>query len=359
MLRRQTRAVRVKDITIGAGAAVSVQSMTKTPAGEVASTVRQIEELAELGCEIIRCAVPNRKAAAVVGQIVSDSPLPVIADTHFDPALAIDALKAGVAGIRVNPCTVSDKRSLRGVYRLAGERGVKVRIGINSGSVRRRKGLEVADQGAAGDVAELMVSEALRECAVAEESGCSAVVLSLKASSVSETVRAYRSAASRCDYPLHLGLTAAGPPRESMVKSAIGIGALLLDGIGDTIRVSMTGPPHEEVAAAYRILRALNLREPAGPEIISCPTCGRCDIDLQGIVAGVQERLGSCGAGIKVAIMGCVVNGPGEAAEADVGIAGGKNFGFLFKHGRKVRKVAAERLVEELVGEVKGMSGGD
>jgi len=357
MQRRRSRAVRVRDVIIGGGAPVSVQSMTKTHTTDVAATLRQIEELSGLGCEIIRCAVPDRATMAAFEEVAANSPLPVIADIHFDPSLAIAALKAGADGIRVNPCTMSDMRKLREVYRIAGELGVKVRIGINSGSVRERKGLEVLECADARGMAETMVSEALHQCEVAEENGCSSIVLSLKASSVEETVSAYRSAADRCDYPFHLGLTAAGPPKDSIVKSAIGIGSLLLDGIGDTVRVSMTGPPHEEVRAAFSILNALDLRERTGPEIISCPTCGRCEIDLQNIVAGVRERLGGGAAGIKVAVMGCVVNGPGEAAQADVGIAGGKNFGFLFKKGKKIRKVPADHLADALVSEVENEIG--
>ncbi len=341
---------------IGSDAPVSVQTMTKTHTDDAASTLRQIEELAELGCEIIRCAVPNRSTIPALEEIVSQSPLPVIADIHFDPSLAAESIKAGAHGIRVNPCTMSDMEGLRRVYRLAAGCGVKVRIGINSGSVRKRRGLEVIESEGESDVADLMVSEALAQCREAEENGCSRIVLSLKASTVDETVRAYRLAASRCDYPLHLGVTAAGPPEDSIVKSAIGIGSLLLDGIGDTVRVSMTGPPHAEVEAAYSILYALGLRARSGAEIISCPTCGRCNIDLPSVVSGVRQRLGSCGSGIKVAIMGCVVNGPGEAAEADVGIAGGRDSGILFRNGRKVRRVPAGDLVDVLVDEVRKMS---
>ena len=356
MHRRKTRAVRVGDAVIGGGAPITVQSMTKTRTDDIELTLRQIEELAALGCEIIRCAVPARRTIPALEEIVGRSPIPVIADIHFDPSLALAAMDAGAHGVRVNPCTMSDAGLLADVYRRAAALGVKVRIGINSGSVRRRKGLEVIDDGGE-DTAELMVSEALRQCEIAESHGCSSIVLSLKASSVSQTVEAYRRAAARCDYPFHIGVTAAGPPAESIVKSAIGIGSLLLDGIGDTVRVSMTGPPHREVEAACDILYALELRRREGPEIISCPTCGRCEIDLEGIVSEVQERLARSGAGgIKVAVMGCVVNGPGEAAEADIGIAGGRDFGVLFRGGRKICRAPADRIADMLVEEVMGMA---
>ncbi len=355
MQRRKTRAVRARDVVIGGGAPVSVQSMTKTHTSDVAATLRQIQELAGLGCEIIRCAVPNRAAVKAFGKVAPASPLPVIADIHFDPTLALEALKAGADGVRVNPCTMSDERKLCEVYKLAGRMGAKVRIGINSGSVRERRGLEVVDSSNSPNIAEAMVSAALRQCEIAEDNGCTSIVLSLKSSDIRETVEAYRSAASACDYPFHLGITAAGLPEESIVKSSIGIGSLLLDGIGDTVRVSMTGPPHDEVSAAYDILAALGMRERSGPEIVSCPTCGRCEIDLKGIVEKVNTCLGREAAGKKVAIMGCVVNGPGEAADADFGIAGGRDFGFLFKKGKKVRKVPAEQLVEALVAEVNSV----
>ncbi len=356
MRRRQTRTVKVKDVTIGGRAPVSVQSMTKTRTDDIPATLNQIKELSESGCEIIRCAVPKKGVIPAFERVCSQSPIPVIADIHFDPSLAIEALEAGADGVRVNPCTMSDMDTLADFYRIAGKLGRKVRIGINSGSVRKRQGMEVVEGENPLDTPSLMVSEALEQCDFAEKQGCRSIVLSLKASSISQTVQAYRQAAQKCDYPFHVGLTAAGPPDESLVKSAIGIGSLLLDGIGDTIRVSMTGPPHEEVQAAYRILYALGLRDKKGPDIVSCPTCGRCEIDLQNIVSRVREELGEEGEGIKVALMGCVVNGPGEASEADIGIAGGKNFGFLFKAGKKIRKVPGDQLVSILTNEVRAMS---
>jgi len=354
--RRRTRSMRVGDVVIGGDAPVSVQSMTKTHTEDITATVAQINELAELGCEIIRCAVPHRKAAAAFRRVKEASPLPVIADIHFDCTLALMAVEAGADGVRVNPGNMRDREGLEQVYRAAREAGIKVRIGVNSGSIRPRKGLEVAPDAGHTGTAALMVEEALAYAEAAEREGLRDIVLSLKASDVPTTIAAYRMAAGRCDYPFHLGVTAAGPPRTSIVKSAIGIGTLLAEGIGDTIRVSMTGPPHEEVRAAIAMLEALGLRGPAGAEIISCPTCARCEIDLSALVEEVSRRVRDLPAHVKIAIMGCVVNGPGEAAEADVGIAGGRDFGYLFRRGRKLRKVEAGRLADALVEEVRKVS---
>lgn len=351
--RRGTRSVRVGAVVIGDGAAVSVQSMTKTHTEDVDATVAQIGELAELGCDVIRCAVPNRKAAAALPRIKAASLMPLIADIHFDHNLALLAIEAGADGVRVNPGNMRNQEGMKQVYRAAAEAGVKVRIGVNSGSIRPRQGLEVAPEAGQEELAALMVREALSYCEAAETEGLGNLVLSLKASDVPTTIAAYRMAAGQCDYPFHLGVTAAGPPGTSIVKSAIAIGALLAEGIGDTIRVSMTGPPHEEVRAGIAILEALGLRAPTGPQIISCPTCARCEIDLSALVEEVSTRVQALSTPVKIAVMGCVVNGPGEAAEADVGIAGGKDFGYLFRRGKKVRKVEASQLADALVAEIE------
>jgi len=360
--RRATRPVRVGPVTVGGGAPVSVQSMTKTHTRDAAATLKQIDELAQAGCEIVRCGVPDRRAAAALRQITARSPLPVVADVHFDHRLALMAVEAGAAGVRINPGNMQDRAGLRRLYRAAGEAGVKVRIGVNSGSILPRRGMEVQADGAPPDLAELMVRRALDYCAEAEGEGFGQLVLSLKASDVPTTIRAYRMAAGLCDYPFHVGVTAAGPPRRSLVKSAVGIGTLLAEGIGDTIRVSMTGPPVEEVRAGIAILEALGLREPRRAEVISCPTCARCDIDLVGLVEEVERRVaelsegGALTAGLKIAVMGCVVNGPGEAAEADVGVAGGRGFGYLFRAGRKVARLDASELADALLAEVRALS---
>jgi len=253
--------------------------------------------------------------------------------------------------VRINPGNMKDHEGLRAVYRAAAGAGIKVRIGVNSGSVRPRKGLEVKE--ATRDLADLMVREALSYCREAEREGLESIVLSLKASDAPTTIAAYRRAAELCEWPFHLGVTAAGPPSVSIVRSAVGIGTLLAEGIGDTIRVSMTGPPCQEVRAGIAILEALGLREPSGPRIVSCPTCARCTIDLVGLVEEVARRTEGLPAGLKVAVMGCVVNGPGEAAECDVGIAGGRDFGYLFRGRQKVRKVPAAEMADALVEEIE------
>ena len=350
--RRATRPVRVGKVTIGGQAPVSVQSMTKTHTEDVDATVAQVEEVARLGCDIVRCAVPNRRAVAALRRIKERSPLPVVADVHFDHRLALMAIEVGADGVRINPGNMRDQDGLREVYRAAARAGIKVRIGVNSGSIRPRKGLEVCPAAADEGLADLMVREALACCRAAEDESLGNIVLSLKASDVLTTIAAYRRAAALCNYPFHLGVTAAGPPAASIIKSAIGIGALLAEGIGDTIRVSMTAPPGEEVKAAVAILEALELRAPSGPQMISCPTCARCEVDLRALVDEVERRLQGVPEAVKVAVMGCVVNGPGEAAEADVGVAAGKEFGYVFRGGRKVRKVAAARLADALVEEV-------
>jgi len=353
--RRRTRAVRVGSVTIGGQAPISVQSMTTTPTDDVAATLAQIGELASLGCEIVRCAVPNRRAAKAFAQICPASPIPVVADIHYDHGLALIALEGGAHGVRVNPGNMKDAAGVAEVYRAAAAAGAKVRIGVNSGSIRPRDGLNVADA-ESGPAAEVMVRAALDYAEAAEAEGLTAIVLSLKASDVPTTIAAYRLAAERCDYPMHVGVTAAGPPRVSVVRSAVGIGTLLAEGIGDTIRVSMTGPPHEEVRVGHAILEALHLREPRGVQIVACPTCGRCEIDLAALTDEVERRTGHLTAPLRVAVMGCVVNGPGEAAECDVGIAGGHDFGYLFRRGTKLRKVEAVDLADALVAEVERLA---
>ena len=353
--RRSSRPVSVGDITIGGGAPVSVQGMTNTHTEDAEATLDQIRRMADAGCEIARCAVPDKRAVAELAEIREGSPIPLIADIHFQPALALRAVEQGVDGVRVNPGNMKDEEGLRRVFEAAAARDIKVRIGVNSGSVRPRKGLEVDEttEQAGQDMAELMLAEALDCCRLAEDAGFHNIVLSLKGSDVPTTMRAYRMAAERTDYALHVGVTAAGPPRDSIIKSSIGIGGLLAEGIGDTIRVSMTGPPEEEVRAGIRILEAVGLRERSGPEIVSCPTCGRCHVDLAEMVEEVERRLKGMQSGITVAVMGCVVNGPGEAAEADVGLAGGKDGGFIFRSGKKVRKAASSDLIDALVEEVE------
>jgi (E)-4-hydroxy-3-methylbut-2-enyl-diphosphate synthase len=327
--------------------------MTNTDTRDAAATLTQIRELAAAGCEIVRVAVPDRRALDALPDIVADSPVPVIADIHFNHRLALGALAAGVHGLRVNPGTIRSRAGLARIAEAAAERSVPVRVGVNAGS------LEPDLLAASGTATpEAMVASALRHCAFFEERGCRHLKVSLKASSVPVTVAAYRLFAAQTDYPLHVGITEAGSVASGTVKSAVGIGALLLEGIGDTVRVSLTGPPREEVIVARRILEAAGLRA-AEPEIVSCPTCGRTGIPVETLVAAVEREIDSLKAAgqrirlKKVAIMGCVVNGPGEARDADVGVAGGKGKGVLFRHGEIVRSVPAAELLPCLLAEIR------
>ncbi|MFO7900948.1 MAG: flavodoxin-dependent (E)-4-hydroxy-3-methylbut-2-enyl-diphosphate synthase [Planctomycetota bacterium] len=350
--RRETRAVFKGDVQVGGGAPVTVQSMTTTHTEDVAGTVGQIGELAELGCQIIRVAVPTLDAARAIGHIRAQIGLPLVADIHFDHRLALASIGQGADCIRINPGNLRSRDDVAEVVRAARDAGISIRVGVNSGSVRERKGLEIADRG--GDLAGLMVEAAREHCAMIESLGFGDVVVSLKASDVPTTLAANRAFAEQTDYPLHLGVTEAGTAATGTVKSAVGIGTLLAEGIGDTIRVSLTGRPHDEVRVGHEILRSLGL-EHRGIEIVSCPTCGRCEIDLARLVDEVRRKLPPTEQPLTVAVMGCVVNGPGEAAEADVGIAGGKGFGFLFRGGKKLRKVPEGRLADALVREIESM----
>ena len=352
--RRKSRAVLKGKVQVGGGAPVSVQSMTKTHTEDVDATVRQIHELEALGCDVIRVAVPTMAAARAIGEIKKQIRIPLVADIHFDHNLALEAIARGADCVRINPGNMRSRDDVAAVVRAAREAGISIRVGVNSGSIRPRDAEQPSDQ---PDLVALMVATVLDHCSFIESLGFGDLILSLKASDVPTTLAAYRAVAVRCDYPLHLGVTAAGPVGPATVKSAVGIGALLAEGIGDTIRVSLTGPPHDEVRLGHGILRALGF-ERSGVEIISCPTCGRCEIDLVRLVEEVRSRMPATDRPLTVAVMGCVVNGPGEAAEADVGIAGGKGFGFLFRAGRKVRKVPERELADALVQEVKTILSG-
>ncbi len=351
MERRKTRPVFKGKVQVGGGAPVSVQSMTKTHTEDVEATVRQIHELEALGCDIIRVAVPTMEAAKAIGPIKKQIALPLVADIHFDHHLALESIAQGADCVRLNPGNLRRRAEVEAVVRAAKDADISVRVGVNSGSIRRRGRQQGAEE---PDLAQLMTDAAVEYAGLIESLGLRHIVLSLKASDVPTTIAAYRAAAKRCDYPLHLGVTAAGPIESATIKSAIGIGGLLAEGIGDTIRVSLTGPPHEEVRLGHEILQALEL-EPGGPHIISCPTCGRCQIDLVSLVAEVKRKMPNVEVPLTVAVMGCVVNGPGEAAQADVGIAGGKGFGFVFRGGTKLRKVPEEELADELIREIESI----
>uniref|UniRef100_A0A7V4G7B4 4-hydroxy-3-methylbut-2-en-1-yl diphosphate synthase (flavodoxin) n=1 Tax=Desulfobacca acetoxidans TaxID=60893 RepID=A0A7V4G7B4_9BACT len=349
--RRPTRPIFIGPVQIGGGAPVSVQSMTNTDTRDATATLAQVERLAAAGCELVRLAVPDQEAVTAFADIKAASPVPLIADIHFNYRLALAALEAGADAIRINPGNLGGLEKTRLVVEACRRRGVPLRLGVNAGSLEADL---LAKYGA--PTAEALAESALRWVTVFEDWGFHDFKISLKSSDVITTIKAYRELSRRVDYPLHLGVTEAGGLIAGTVKSALGIGLLLAEGIGDTLRVSLTRDPVEEVRVGYEILRALRLRE-RGVELISCPTCGRCEIDLFRLAEEAERRLLNVATPLKVAIMGCVVNGPGEAREADVGIAGGKKVGILFKKGELVRKVPEEELLAALLAEVAALTG--
>jgi (E)-4-hydroxy-3-methylbut-2-enyl-diphosphate synthase len=344
--RKHTRPVLVGNVQVGGMAPIAVQSMTNTKTQDVAGTVAQILRLEEAGCEIIRVAVPDEEAASAIAEIRKAIHIPLIADIHFDYKLAIRSAESGADGLRINPGNIGSTDKIRAVADCARDHGIPIRIGVNSGSLEQ----DILDSHH-GVTPEAMVESAMRNIERLAELDFHNIKVSLKASDVYRTLEAYRQLSARVDYPLHVGVTEAGSLFPGIVKSSLGIGMLLSEGIGDTIRVSLTRDPEDEVRVAYEILKALNLRR-LGPEIISCPTCGRTSIDLIGIVETVEAALKTSRKPIKVAIMGCVVNGPGEAREADIGIAGGKGIGILFAKGEIIRKFDEKDLVAELLKEI-------
>ncbi len=347
--RKKTVKIRVGDVYIGGDAPVSVQSMTNTDTRDVEGTVNQIRELEEAGCHIIRLAVPDSEAASALGEIKTRSRIPVVADIHFDYRLAIQCMENGADKVRINPGNIGGKDRVEKVVECARQRDIPIRIGVNSGSLEKNI---VEKYG--GVTPEGMVESALCHAAMLEEFNFEKIALSLKASSVPLTIKAYRLMSEKCRYPLHLGVTEAGTEFRGTVKSSIGIGCLLAEGIGDTIRVSLTGEPVKEVKVGLEILRALGLMK-TGIDIISCPTCGRCRINLIDIAKKVESRLEGVNKNLKVAIMGCAVNGPGEAREADIGIAGGDGCALLFKKGRIVKKISQDRIMDELIHEIDSL----
>lgn len=351
MKRRATRAIYIGSVRVGGAAPVMVQSMTNTDTRQVGATLAQIRRLAAAGCEVVRLAVPDRNAARAFGEIKTESPVPLIADIHFNHRLALAALEQGADAIRINPGNLGGEKKTLMVVEACRAKGVPLRLGVNAGSLEEDL---LARYGA--PTAAALAASALRWVRQFEDWGFFDFKISLKSSDVLTTVAAYRQVADQVDYPLHLGVTEAGGLIAGTVKSALGIGLLLAQGIGDTLRVSLTRDPVEEVRVAYEILRALHLRE-RGVELISCPTCGRCGINLFGLAEEVERRLLNITAPLKVAIMGCVVNGPGEARDADVGIAGGKKAGVLFKKGKLVRKVPEKEMLAVLLKEVEALTG--
>ena len=349
-MRRPSKPVFVGDIQIGGGAPIVIQSMTSTATRDIAATRDQIARLAAAGCEVARVAVPDTEAAAALAAIVRGSPLPVIADIHFDYRLALAALKAGVHGLRLNPGNIREPDRIKAVVLAAKARGVPIRVGVNAGSLPPLPAL--ADGELPPPTHQRMVDAALWEVRLLESLDFDAIKIALKAFDVPTTIAAYRAIADQTPYPLHLGITEAGTSFAGSIRSAIGLGILLFEGIGDTIRVSLTADPVEEVAVAQEILNSLNLRQ-FGPTMVSCPSCGRAEIDIIGLARAVEARLKAVKRPLTVAVMGCVVNGPGEAREADVGIAGGEGKGILFRKGEQLRVVPEAELVAALMAEVE------
>jgi (E)-4-hydroxy-3-methylbut-2-enyl-diphosphate synthase len=351
--RRVSRQVSVGGVLVGGGAPVSVQSMTSTRTEDVGATLGQIVRLADAGCDIVRVAVPGRAAAEALREIVAGSPIPVVADVHFDHRLALAAAAAGAHGLRINPGNVGGRERVVEVAAAARERGIPIRIGVNSGSLEDDILARDGKPSAAG-----MVESALRHAEILESVGFRDIVLSLKSSDVLMTVEANRAMAGRSHYPLHLGVTEAGTVTTGAVRSAVAMGILLGEGIGDTVRVSLAGPPEDEVRAARAILSSLGLRR-RGVTVVACPTCGRTEIDVQGIAERVEAETAGIRADLVVAVMGCSVNGPGEAREADVGIAGGGSSAVLFRKGERIGVIEATLVLERLLSEIRAMADDD
>ena len=346
--RRETRPVTVGAVAIGGCAPIRVQSMTTTDTRDPSATLAQVHLLADAGCEIVRVAIPNADALEGFEAVCKASPIPVVADVHFDHTLAIQAAQRGAAKLRINPGNIGSLLRVNAVIDAAAEAGIPIRIGVNAGSLTeqyRDRDWPLADK---------LVASAVTFCEHFSSRGFEDIVVSAKASSVSSTVDAYRALADQLPYPLHIGVTEAGTSLAGTVKSSVGLGILLAEGIGDTLRVSLTADPVDEVLVGWEILAALDLRR-RNPELVSCPTCGRCEVDLIPIATEVERRLRGRQSGLKVAVMGCVVNGPGEAREADIGVAAGKGVGMLFAKGRPLRKVPEEEIVDALMEEIDAL----
>jgi (E)-4-hydroxy-3-methylbut-2-enyl-diphosphate synthase len=343
---KKTRKIFVGNVPIGGGSPIVVQSMTKTDTRDVKSTIRQIKSLTANGCEIIRIAVPDTESAGSLGKIKKSVTIPIIADIHFDWRLALESVKQGVDGLRINPGNIGAKWKVAEVVSACSSNNIPIRIGVNAGSLGKKL---LKKYGHPSPKA--LLESAAEHIEILEGLRFRDIKVSLKASNVSTTVEAYRLFARKFRYPLHIGISEAGPPFTGIIKSSVGLGILLSEGIGDTIRVSLTAGPLEEIRVAYEILKSLGLRE-RGVNIISCPTCARCKIDILGLASKVEDRLTDIDKPLTVAVMGCVVNGPGEAREADIGIAGGKGRGILFKKGRIIKRLSEKNLLKELFLEI-------
>ncbi len=350
--RRKSSTLNLGSVAVGGDAPISVQSMCNTDTRDVTATLQQIDALIEAGCEIVRCAVPDEDAAAALEQIVAGCSIPLIADIHFDYRLALQAVDSGVACLRINPGNIGASWKVAEVVKACADQQVPIRIGVNGGSLEKEL---LEKYGHA--TAEALVESALGHIHILEDLNYNSMKISMKASDVRRTVAAYRMLADQVDYPLHIGITEAGTTWAGTIKSAAGLGALLYDGIGDTLRVSLTGDPVEEVRVGWEVLKALELRQ-RGPVFVSCPTCGRCQVDLIPIAEEVEQRLQKLTVPLTIAVMGCVVNGPGEAREADLGIAGGKEMGLLFCKGEIIQRVPQAQLADALVAEAEKMADG-
>jgi (E)-4-hydroxy-3-methylbut-2-enyl-diphosphate synthase len=344
--RRRSKPIQIGRVTIGGDAPIVVQSMTKTDTRDVKATIAQIKELEDCGCELVRVAVPDMKAAEAISPIKQGVSIPIIADIHFDYRLALMALVAGADGLRLNPGNISEPEEVKKIVQAARERKVPIRIGVNAGSLPKPKKPKLG-------IAEQMVEAALEQVRLLESLDFDLIKVSLKAFDVPTTIEAYQGIARKIPYPLHIGVTEAGPPRTGIIRSVAGISTLLWLGIGDTIRVSLTAHPKHEVIAGYEILKSLNLRQ-RGPVLVSCPSCGRAEVDIIKLAEAVEKELLKINKPIKVAVMGCVVNGPGEAKDADIGIACGKGRAILFKKGKKIKTIEEKDFITTLMAEVEG-----
>ncbi|KOA20871.1 4-hydroxy-3-methylbut-2-en-1-yl diphosphate synthase [Clostridium homopropionicum DSM 5847] len=349
MERKKTKKIKVGNIYIGGDSKITIQSMNNTDTRDIQGTIKQILAFENAGCDITRCAVPDLEAAEAIKKIVKNINIPLVADIHFDYKLALKSIENGVSALRINPGNIGGETRVNAVARAAKGKNIPIRVGVNSGSVEK----ELLEK-YGGVCPEALVESALKHVNLLEKANFYDIVISIKSSNVIQMIESYRMISSKVEYPLHIGVTEAGTPWRGTIKSSIGIGALLAEGIGDTIRVSLTGDPLEEIRVGKQILKSLGYRN-EGIEFISCPTCGRTKVNLIDLANKIEEKLGNCNKNIKVAIMGCVVNGPGEAREADIGVAGGNGEFLIFKKGKILRKTKEENLIDELINEISKM----